>query len=49
MLALDHIVKIHVLQRQGMSIRSIAKELRVSRNTVRRYLRDIAQTPKYGP
>jgi transposase len=40
-------VEIHVLHRQGKSIRTIAKELNVSRNTVRRYLRDIAKTPGY--
>ena len=31
-----------------MSIRAIARELNVSRNTVRRYLRDIAKTSKYS-
>lgn len=43
------LVDIHVLRRQGQSIRKIAKELGLSRNTVRRYLRNIAQTPNYGP
>lgn len=38
---------IHVLHRQGNSIRAIAKELGVSRNTVRRYLRDLAAIPSY--
>ena len=42
-------MEIHVLHRQGMSIRRIAKELKVSRNTVRRYLRDITSTPQYSP
>lgn len=41
-------MEIHVLHRQGMSIRAIARELNVSRNTVRRYLRDIAKTSKYS-
>ena len=42
-------MEIHVLHRQGMSIRAIAKELKMSRNTVRRYLRDKSKTPGYGP
>lgn len=40
---------IHVLHRQGQSIRQIAKQLNLSRNTVRRYLRNVAQTSQYGP
>lgn len=47
MLTQEKLVEIHVLHRQGMSIRSIAKELNISRNTARRYLRDIAKTPSY--
>ena len=39
---------IHVLHRQRMGIRAIAKQMQVSRNTVRRYLRDQAQTPRYA-
>ena len=42
-------MEIHVLHRQGKGIRTIAKELNLSRNTVRRYLRDVAKTPKYPP
>lgn len=38
-------MEIHVLNRQGSSIRAIAKQLYLSRNTVRRYLRDKAKTP----
>lgn len=38
---------IHVLHRQGTSIRAIARELHISRNTVRRYLRQKASTPRY--
>lgn len=49
MLTQEKLVEIHVLHRQGLSIRGIARELHVSRNTVRRYLRDIAQTTTYGP
>jgi transposase len=41
-------VEIRVLARQGMGIRAIARELEVSRNTVRRVLR--GQAPRrYGP
>lgn len=37
MLTQELLVEIHVLHRQGRSIRRIAKTLGVSRNTVRRY------------
>jgi transposase len=47
MLTQETLVDIHVLHRQGNSIRAIAKELGVSRNTVRRYLRDLAAAPAY--
>lgn len=36
----ETVVDIHVLKRQGMGIRAIARELGISRNTVREYLRD---------
>jgi transposase len=39
MLGTEGFVDIQVLHRQGMSIKGIARELGVSRNTVRRYLR----------
>jgi transposase len=41
-------MEIRVLWRQGMSIREIARNTGVSRNTVRRYLRT-ASDPAYGP
>lgn len=47
MLIQESLVEIHVLHRQGHGIRFIAKTLNVSRNTVRKYLRDIARTPTY--
>ena len=47
MLTQELLVEIHVLHRQGRSIRQIAKTLGVSRNTVRHYLRDVARTPVY--
>lgn len=42
MLSKEGIMEIKVLARQGRSIRDIAREMQVSRNTVRRYLRDEA-------
>jgi len=46
--SLETVVEIKVLARQGKSIKAIARELGVSRNTVRRYLRDDAGVG-YGP
>ncbi len=40
MLVTEEAVEIRVLSRQGRSIREIARTLNVSRNTVRRYLRN---------
>ncbi|HEY4366593.1 MAG TPA: helix-turn-helix domain-containing protein, partial [Steroidobacteraceae bacterium] len=48
MLTQEQAVEIQVLRRQGQSIRRIARELGVSRNTVRRYLRE-QRAVKYGP
>lgn len=45
MLGTEGFVEIHVLHRQGKSIRAISRELGVSRNTVRRYLRSF-QVPE---
>lgn len=42
-------MEIHVLHRQGLSIRAISRQLGIARNTVRSYLRDQAHTPSYGP
>jgi transposase len=41
-------LEIRVLHRHGKSIREIAREMRVSRNTVRRYLRD-EEAERYKP
>ncbi len=49
MLTQENSVEIQVLHRQGMSIRAIARELGLSRNTVRRYLRTQTLAPNYGP
>ena len=48
MLMLEDVVKIKILYQQGQSIRTIAKSLNVSRNTVRRYLRDEISAPIYS-
>ena len=47
MLTQEKLVEIHVLRRQGRSVRAIARELGLSRNTVRRYLRDLTAIPEY--
>lgn len=41
-------LEIRVLHRHGKSIREIAREMGVSRNTVRRYLRD-EEADRYKP
>ncbi|MBS9926383.1 IS21 family transposase [Vibrio alginolyticus] len=43
----EQLVEIHVLHQQGRSIRRIAKDLGISRNTVRTYLRDKSKAPVY--
>lgn len=48
MLTQEQAVEIRVLRRQGMGIRAIARELGLSRVTVRRYLRD-PSARRYGP
>jgi len=48
MLTQEQAVEIRVLRRQGMGIRAIAKELGLSRRTVRRYLRNPG-AQRYGP
>lgn len=47
----DQVMEIWILARQGMSIRKIARELGISRNTVRKYLRGnaVAEVRKRGP
>ena len=45
MLGQEGYVEIHVMHRHGMSIKAIGRELGLSRNTVRKYLR-AAQVPR---
>ena len=47
MLTQEFIVEIHVMSRQGHSVKAIARQLGVSRNTVRKYLRDRTLTTQY--
>lgn len=47
MLNQDVFVKIQVLKHQGKSIKAIAREIGVSRNTVRKYLRKSNELPTY--
>lgn len=47
MLTQEQSVEIKVLARQGMGIKTIARTLGLSRNTVRRYLRGEAEQPCY--
>ncbi len=42
-------MEIRILHRQGKSIRSIATDLSISRETVRKYLRSPGLEPGYGP
>ena len=48
MLKEEGVVEIKILKRQGYSIRGIARELGISRNTVREYLRT-GKKPVYAP
>jgi transposase len=48
MLTQEQAVEVRVLKRQGRSIRAIARELGLSRVTVRRYLRE-PEAQRYGP
>ncbi|WP_423804215.1 helix-turn-helix domain-containing protein [Nitrosomonas nitrosa] len=48
MLTQELLVEIHVLHRHGKSIRAIAKTFQLSRNSVRKYLRNNAMAPSYS-
>ncbi|WP_154145384.1 IS21-like element IS100 family transposase, partial [Yersinia pestis] len=45
----ETVMEIKILHKQGMSSRAIARELGISRNTVKRYLQAKSEPPKYTP
>jgi len=47
MITQENYVDIHVLHKQGLSIRAIARKLKLSRNIVRRHLSRPTELPKY--
>jgi transposase len=49
MLSTEGVMEIKILARQGQGIREIARAMQVSRNTVRRYLRDAGAAHKKPP
>lgn len=49
MITFESRMEIHVLHKRGMSIRAIAKEFGISRNTVRRHLKADVAPPRYSP
>lgn len=49
MISKEELMKIQIMNQQGMSQRAIAKQLGISRNTVKRYLRKALNEPKYCP
>lgn len=49
MVTFETVMEIHILHKRGMSIRSIASQLGVSRNTVRKYLKSQETQPVYSP
>lgn len=49
MISKEELMKIQILHQQGMSQRAIARELGISRNTVKHYLKNGISEPKYSP
>ncbi|WP_074434384.1 IS21 family transposase, partial [Escherichia coli] len=49
MVTFETVMEIKSLHKQGMSSRAIARELGISRNTVKRYLQAKSEPPKYTP
>ncbi|HBA8761406.1 TPA: transposase, partial [Escherichia coli] len=49
MVTFETVMEIKILHKQGMSSWAIARELGISRNTVKRYLQAKSESPKYTP
>ena len=49
MVTFETVMEIKILHKQGLSSRAIARELGISRNTVKRYLQAKSEPPKYTP
>jgi len=49
MISKEELMKIQIMHQQGMSQRAIAKQLGISRNTVKRYLKKMPDNPIYTP
>ncbi|EGH8323566.1 ATP-binding protein [Salmonella enterica] len=49
MVTFETVMEIKILHKQGMSSRAIAREVGISRNTVKRYLQAKSEPPKYTP
>lgn len=49
MITKEELMKIQILHQQGVSQRAIARQLGISRNTVKRYLETNVNTPTYSP
>ena len=49
MITKEELMKIQILHQQGLSQRAIAKQLGISRNTVKRYLSRKLNEPSYKP
>ena len=49
MVTFETVMEIKILHKQGMSSRAIARELGITRNTVKRYLLAQSEPPKYTP
>ena len=49
MVTFEAVIEIHILHKEGMSIRTIAFHLSASCNTVRKYLKKQKAEPVYSP
>lgn len=49
MISQEELIEMQILKKHGKSIRSIAKVLGLSRNTVKKFLKEESKPPGYGP